>query len=59
VETNRIYTDTNSNVTVYHILVRIQIQIRVSSDANTKWIVESEFLFGYLLNSIQATYPKI
>jgi hypothetical protein len=37
----------------YHILVRIQIRIRIFSDANTKWIVESKFLFKYLLNSTQ------
>ena len=54
-ETDRIRMDTNSNVTVYHILVRI----RISSDMNTKWIVESDFLFGYLLNSTQTTYPEI
>jgi hypothetical protein len=59
VETDRIRTDTNLNVTVYYILVRIRIQIRISSDANTKRIVKSEFLFGYLLNSTQTTYHKI
>jgi hypothetical protein len=59
VETDRIRTDTNSNVTVYHILVRIRIRIQISSDTNTKQIVESEFLFGYLLNSTQIAYPKI
>jgi hypothetical protein len=47
--------NTNSNVTVYHILVRI----RISSVTNTEHIVESEFLFGYLLNSTQTSYPKI
>jgi hypothetical protein len=59
VETDRIRTDTNSNVTVYYMLLRIQIQIRISSDTNTKRIVESEFLFRYLLNSTQTIYPKI
>jgi hypothetical protein len=57
VETDRIRMDANSNVTIYHILARIRIQIRISSDMNTKWIVE--FLFGYLLNSTQTAYPKI
>jgi hypothetical protein len=51
--------DTNLNVTFYYILVRIQIRIRISSNTNTKRIVESKFLFGYLLNSTQTTYPKI
>jgi hypothetical protein len=50
-----IRTNTNSNITVYHILVWIQIRIRISLDTYTKWIVESEFLFGYLLNSTQTT----
>jgi hypothetical protein len=27
--------------------------------ANTKWLIESEFLFVYLLNSTQTTYSKI
>jgi hypothetical protein len=55
VERDRMRTNTNSNVTVYHILDRI----RISSDTNTKRIVESEFLFEYLLNSTQTAYPKI
>jgi hypothetical protein len=55
VETDRIRTNINSNITICHILIRIYIQIRISSDTNTKWIVESEFLFGYLLNSTQTT----
>jgi hypothetical protein len=58
-ETDRIRTNTYSNVTIYHILVRIRIRIRISSDTNIKWIVESELLFGYLLNSTQTVYPKI
>jgi hypothetical protein len=36
VETDRIRTDTNSNITDYHILAWIQIRIRISSDTNTK-----------------------
>jgi hypothetical protein len=59
VETDRIRMDANSNVTVYHILARIRIRIRISLDTKPKRIVESEFLFGYLLNSTQTAYPKI
>jgi hypothetical protein len=49
----------NTNVIVYHIFFWIRLQIQISSDTNTKRIVESKFLFGYLLNSTQTTYPKI
>jgi hypothetical protein len=37
-DSDRIRTDTNSNATIYHILFWIRIQIRILSNANTKWI---------------------
>jgi hypothetical protein len=37
-DSNRIRTDTNSDVTIYHILFRIRIRIRILSNTNTKRI---------------------
>jgi hypothetical protein len=36
---DRIRVETDSNVTIYHILIRIRIWIRILSDTNTKRIV--------------------
>jgi hypothetical protein len=37
-DSDRIRTDTNSDVTIYHILFRIRIRIRILSNTNTKRI---------------------
>jgi hypothetical protein len=37
-DSDRIRTDTNADVTIYHILFRIRIQIQILSNTNTKWI---------------------
>jgi hypothetical protein len=37
-DSDRIRTDTNSDVTICHILFRIRIRIRILSNTNTKWI---------------------
>jgi hypothetical protein len=38
-DSDRIRMETNSDVTIYHILIRIRIRIRILSNTNTKRIV--------------------
>jgi hypothetical protein len=38
-DSDRIRMETNSNATIYHILIQIWIRIRILSDTNTKRIV--------------------
>jgi hypothetical protein len=39
-DSDRIRTDTNSDVTIYHILFRIRIRLRILSNTDTKWIFQ-------------------
>jgi hypothetical protein len=43
-DSDQIRMETDSNVTIYHILIRIRIQIRILSDTNTKRIVRIRIL---------------
>jgi hypothetical protein len=42
--------DTNLDVTIYHILFRIQMRIRILSNPNTNGYFEFGFAFEYLLD---------
>jgi hypothetical protein len=47
-DSDGIRTDTNADVTIYHILFRIPIRIRILSNTNTKWIFRIRIHIGIL-----------
>jgi hypothetical protein len=57
-DSDQIRTNTNSDVTIYHILFRIRIRMRILSNANTKWIFRIRICIQILTRFIALSHNE-